>query len=201
MKWAVFLDRDGTIIEEVGHLGDPERLSLIPGSAEAIRLLNEASIPVILATNQAGVGRGYFPAGMVEAIHERLAEHLARQDGRLDGIYYCPHHPSEQCGCRKPNPGMLMRAAQEQGIDVRRSFMVGDTVSDVDAGRRVGCRTVLVLTGYGIETRETFKSLHFQPDYIAAGLVDAVKWILSQNPMERHANASTDRCDARPAAE
>jgi len=102
---AVFLDRDGTINEEVGYLDDPDRLRLILGAAEAIRLLNEAGILAIVVSNQAGVGRGYFSAATVEAIHVRLAEQLAKRGARLDGIYYCPHHPSEGCGCRKPKIG------------------------------------------------------------------------------------------------
>ena len=126
MRGAVYLDRDGTINEEVNSLDNPDRLRLIPGAAEAIRLLNEAGILAVVVSNQAGIGRGYFSAATVEAIHERLAELLATQGARLDGVYYCPHHPSEGCECRKPKAGMLMRAAREHNIDTQRAFMVGD---------------------------------------------------------------------------
>ncbi len=181
MSGAVFLDRDGTINEEVSYLNDPEHLALIPDSAEAIRLLNEADIPVILVTNQAGVGRGYFSEATVEEIHEHLREQLAMCGAHLDAIYYCPHHPKERCSCRKPEPGMLEEAALEHRIDMRRSFMVGDKVSDLEAGRRVGCRIVLVLTGYGEHAREALKNSHFQPDHISADLYEGVKWILEED--------------------
>ena len=180
MRQAVFLDRDGTINEEVGYLDNPERLRLIPGAAEAIRLLNEAGVLVIVISNQAGVGRGYFPVSTVEAIHEQLGRLLGRCHARFDAIYYCAHHPSEQCKCRKPKAGMLTQAAQEHGIDGQRTFMVGDKVSDIDAGRRVGCRTILVLTGYGEQAREEFISSNFQPNHTSTDLYDAVKWILAQ---------------------
>jgi D-glycero-D-manno-heptose 1,7-bisphosphate phosphatase len=180
VRRAVFLDRDGTVNEEVSYLDDPDRLRLIPGAAEAIRLLNEAGILAVVISNQAGIGRGYFSAATVEAIHERLAEQLASGDAHLDALYYCPHHPSEGCDCRKPKAGMLVRAAREQGIDMGRAFMVGDKVSDLDAGRRVGCRTVLVLTGYGEQARETLNKCNFRPGYVAINLCDAVKWILTE---------------------
>jgi len=180
MKWAVFLDRDGTINQEVEYLDDPQELRLIPGAAEAIRLLNEAGVPAIVVTNQAGVGRGYFLEARVKAIHQQLAKELAMHGAYLDAIYYCPHHPDEGCACRKPNPGMLKRAAEEHGIDLGQSFIVGDKVSDLEAGCRAGCRTVLVLTGYGAEAQEAFKRSDFQPDFTARDLLEAARWILSQ---------------------
>jgi D-glycero-D-manno-heptose 1,7-bisphosphate phosphatase len=180
MRATVFLDRDGTITEEVGYLDNPDRLRLIPGAAEAIRLLNNAGILVIMVSNQAGVGRGYFSTATVEAIHRQLAKQLVKYRAYVDDIYYCPHHPNEGCGCRKPKAGMLLRAAQKHGIDMRRAFIVGDKVSDLDAGRQVGCRTVLVLTGYGEQAREAFNNLIFQPDYISSNLYAAAKWILAE---------------------
>jgi D-glycero-D-manno-heptose 1,7-bisphosphate phosphatase len=183
MKWAVFLDRDGTINEEVEYLDDPDELRLIPGAAEAIHFLNQAGVPAIVVTNQAGVGRGYFSEARVEAIHQQLAKQLAAHDARLDAIYYCPHHPDEGCDCRKPKPGMLKGAAREHGLDLSRSFAVGDKVSDLEAGRRAGCRTVLVLTGYGTEAQEAFKHSDFQPDFTARDLLEAVRWVLAQEGM------------------
>lgn len=192
MKWAVFLDRDGTINEEVEYLDDPEDLRLIPGAAEAIRLLNQARVPAIVVTNQAGVGRGYFSEARVEAIHQQLTKQLAAHGARLDAVYYCPHHPDEGCDCRKPNPGMLKRAAQEHGIDLGRSFAVGDKVSDLEAGRRAGCRTVLVLTGYGAEAQEVFKRGDFQPDFTARDLLEAVRWILAQEGTDYEQSEGSD---------
>ena len=180
MRQAVFLDRDGTINEEVGYLDDPDRLQLIPGVAEAIRLLNEAGILTVVISNQAGIGRGYFSATTVEAIHERLAEQLAWRDARFDAVYYCPHHPCDGCDCRKPKTGMLVRAAREHGIDLRRAFVVGDKVSDLEAGRRVGCRTVLVLTGYGEQVRQTSNNPNLQPNCVSMNLWEAVTWILAE---------------------
>jgi histidinol-phosphate phosphatase family protein len=180
MRVTVFLDRDGTINEEVGYLDDPGRLHLISGTAEAIRLLNEAGILVIVISNQAGVGRGYFSTATVEAIHQEMARQLAMNGAWVDAIYYCPHHPNEGCQCRKPEAGMLLQAVRKHGIDTRRAFMVGDKMSDLYAGRRVGCRTVLVLTGYGEQAREVFNNSIFQPDHISSNLYDAVKWILAR---------------------
>jgi D-glycero-D-manno-heptose 1,7-bisphosphate phosphatase len=185
MKWAVFLDRDGTINEEVEYLHNPEELRLIPDAAEAIHLLNQAKAPAILVTNQAGIGRGYYSEVAMQATHRELASRLAAGGAYLDAIYHCPHRPDEECDCRKPMPGMLKRAAEEHGIDLQRSFVVGDKVSDLEAGRRAGCRTVLVLTGYGPEEREALKSLDFQPDHIGVDLLDAVRWILAQAGAER----------------
>jgi len=180
MKWAVFVDRDGTVNEEVEYLNDPAELRLIPGAPAAIRLLNQAQVPAILVTNQSGIGRGYFSAGRMREVHQELGKQLAAHGAHLDAIYYCPHHPDEGCNCRKPRPGMLKQAAEEYRIDLQRSFVVGDKVSDLDAGRRAGCRTVLVLTGHGMGARQAFKGCNFQPDYIGKDLLDAVKWILAQ---------------------
>jgi D-glycero-D-manno-heptose 1,7-bisphosphate phosphatase len=180
MTWAVFLDRDGTINEEVEYLHDPRELHLLPGAPVAIRLLNEAGVPVILVTNQAGIGRGYYSEVAMQKTNRELDGRLAAHSARLDAIYYCPHHPEDGCDCRKPQPGMLTQAAEEQHIDLQRSFVVGDKVSDLEAGWRVGCRPVLVLTGYGVEAREAFREHAFQPEYIAENLLQAVQWILTQ---------------------
>lgn len=185
--WGVFLDRDGTVTEEVGYVNHPSRLNLLPGAAEGIALLNRAGVPVMLATNQAGVARGYFTEDLVEEVLTRLRSLLAEQGARLDAAYYCPHHPSvglppyrQACGCRKPKPGMLERGAREFGLDLNRCYGVGDKVSDVYFAHSVGARGVLVLTGYGLGEltyqRESWKE---QPDFIAEDLVQAAKWILA----------------------
>ncbi len=178
LREAVFLDRDGTVNEEVEYLAEPARLRLIPGAALAIRLLNEAGILAIVITNQAGVGRGYFSGGAVEAVHAELAMQLGTHGARLDAIYHCPHHPDAGCACRKPGIGMLERAAAEHGVDMERSIVVGDKASDLEAGRRAGCRTILVLTGYGTETRERLDGSDEQPDFVADDILDAVRWLL-----------------------
>jgi D-glycero-D-manno-heptose 1,7-bisphosphate phosphatase len=177
----VFLDRDGTIIEEVGYLQDPSKVKLIPGAAEGIRRLNEHGVAVVVVTNQAGVGRGYFAESSVAGVHAELARQLAGAGGaRWDAIYFCPHHPADGCDCRKPGPGMFRRAAAEHGLDLGRSFVVGDKVSDVRAGALLGCRTVLVLTGYGAEEAERARAAGLVPDHVAANLGAATAWVLGQ---------------------
>lgn len=180
MRCAVFLDRDGTVNVEVHYLDDPARLCLLPGVAEAILLLNKARIPAILVTNQSAIGRGYISSGCLDEIHQELDRELAVHGAYLDAIYCCPHHPDDRCACRKPNPGLLHQAAEEHGLDLYSCFVVGDKASDLEAGRRCGCRTVLVLTGYGHRERKILEGTPAEPDGIAADLLGAVQWILAQ---------------------
>jgi D-glycero-D-manno-heptose 1,7-bisphosphate phosphatase len=180
MTWAVFLDRDGTVVEEVGYLHDPQQVVLIAGAAEAISLLNESAVPVLFIVNQAGIGRGYYTEDEMWATQRALEARLAEEGSRLDGFYFCPHHPESGCGCRKPQPGMLLRAAAELGINLRRSFVVGDKLSDLQAGRRAGCRDVLVQTGYGQEAQEACRAEGIDPAHVSRDLLDAVRWILEQ---------------------
>jgi D-glycero-D-manno-heptose 1,7-bisphosphate phosphatase len=185
---AVFIDRDGTVSEEVGYVNHLDRIRLIDGSATAIRKLNEAGLQTVLVTNQAGVARGYFDEQMVSDVHERLRALLSEQDARLDGIYYCPHHPDvgdppyrQACDCRKPAAGMLLRARDEMGIDLSSSYIVGDHFKDLRAGAAVGATPVLVLTGYGKGQYEHQSAdWPFRPRYVAADLAQAVDWILEQ---------------------
>jgi len=176
---AVFLDRDGTINVEVDYLDDPARCLLLPGVGEAIAKLNRAGIPVIVVTNQAGVGRGKFPPSAIDAVHHRLDELLAPFDAHVDAYYSCPHHPDDRCLCRKPLPGMLHEAAGTWEINLARSFMIGDKVSDVEAGIAAGCRTGLVLTGYGTKNLAECRSRGIAPAFVAADLAEAVAWIFS----------------------
>ncbi len=156
LKRAVFLDRDGTINVEKEYLHLPEDFEFIPGVPEAIRLLRTAGFRVIVATNQSGVARGYYDEQAVAALHRHLDRELARYDTAVDAYYFCPHHPVEgigayrtECDCRKPLPGMLLRAARDFGLDLGGSYIVGDKLADVEAGLAAGCRPVLVKTGYG----------------------------------------------------
>ncbi len=187
-KAAVFVDRDGTIIEEVGYLDNPEQLKLLPGAARALRQLNQAGIPVIMVTNQSGVARGYFSESVVEQLHQRLRELLAAESARLDAIYYCPHHPTagrppyrRRCHCRKPDPGMVEQAVADLSLGKRHFFVVGDKKIDLELAHRVGADGILVLTGYGKEEKKQLADAkHEQPDYIAADLPQAVQWILTR---------------------
>ena len=152
MKKAVFLDRDGVIIEQVAYLSAPEQVALISGAAAALRLIHRHGDLAVVISNQSGVGRGYFTAAAVDAVHDRIQELLAAEGEAVDAFYYCPHAPEEACSCRKPSPEMILRAAQRFGLDVSSSLMLGDRLSDLQCGVNAGCaRNVLVLTGYGAE--------------------------------------------------
>jgi D-glycero-D-manno-heptose 1,7-bisphosphate phosphatase len=153
---AVFMDRDGCLIEEVGYLNHPSRVRVLPRTAAAVARLNAAGIPALMATNQAGIARGYFSAETLAEINGEVVRQLESEGARLDGLYVCTHHPTagsppyrQLCECRKPKPGLLHRAAEELGLDLSRSVMVGDKPSDVEAGQAAGGAGVLVLTGYG----------------------------------------------------
>lgn len=146
---AVFLDRDGVLIEEVDYLGDPRGLRLIPSAPAALRRLSRAGFRVIVISNQSGVARGYFSLSALRRIHARLRAELRARGARLDAIYYCPHHPDDGCRCRKPETELLARAGRRFGLDLGRSFFIGDTSVDVRTARRAGCAPLLVRTGYG----------------------------------------------------
>ncbi len=153
---ALFLDRDGVIIEEVNYLGDVEQVRLIPRAADAIARVNRLKLPVVVVTNQAGVARGLFPEERVAEVHARLDLLLRPAGAWIDRYYHCPHHPTvgappyrAVCECRKPRPGLLLRAAADLGLELGRSLLVGDKVSDLEAGARAGTRTILVRTGHG----------------------------------------------------
>ena len=184
---AVFIDRDGTLTEEVGYVNHPERLRLLPRSAAAVRRLNETGIAAVVATNQAGIARGYFSEDVMHAVHERLVAQLKEAGAHLDGLYVCPHHPTEgvapfraDCDCRKPKPGLLLRAARELDLDLSGSVMVGDKASDLLVARPVGARAILVLTGYGRGEWE-YRRPQFAvpPDHVATDLLDAVEWVIA----------------------
>jgi histidinol-phosphate phosphatase family protein len=172
------MDRDGTVSEEVGYMRDPDRFAVFPWTGRAIRRLNERGLAAVLVTNQSGVGRGYFETDLVDRVHGLLVGEIAREGARLDGIYYCPHHPDAGCACRKPRPGMLRQAGEELELGLNRSVMVGDQYTDVLAGQAVGARTILVLTGAGREQRERHGGDGPQPDHVVGNLEDAVELIL-----------------------
>lgn len=182
---AVFLDRDGTIVEERGYVTAPEFLNLVPGAAAAIASLKERGWKVFVVTNQGAVAKGLLTEDELTAIHQAMVMMLGAEGALPDGIYYCPHHPdgtegdyASECGCRKPKPGLLERAASENGLDLSASVMVGDSTRDIGAGKAAGvAATVLVLTGHGAETA---KGEH-GADHVAADLAAAVEWISAQS--------------------
>lgn len=150
---AVFLDRDGTILNERGYLSDPDRMRFYPGAFEAMRRLQRAGYRLVVVTNQSGVGRGYFSLERLREINRRFSAACRRRGVRIDGIYFCPHLPDAGCACRKPRPALPRRAARDLRLDLRRSWVVGDQARDVELARNVGARGVLVLTGAGRECR------------------------------------------------
>ncbi len=155
---TVYLDRDGTVVDDPGYLRDPADLRLLEGAAAAVARLNRAGLRVVLVTNQSGIGRGYMQRGDVEAVHRALTEVLRAGGAHLDAVYYCPHRPDEGCRCRKPGPGLVERARRELGIGSGPEFVIGDKEADVGLAWRVGARPVLVRTGEGAATEARFRS-------------------------------------------
>ena len=173
MKKAVFLDRDGVIIEQVAYLSRPEQAALIPGAVEALKIVHRHGDVAVVISNQSGVGRGYFTAADVDAVHGRIQELLEKDGERVDAFYYCPHAPDEACSCRKPSPEMILRAAERFGVDVGSSLMLGDRMSDLECGVNAGCASsVLVLTGYGAEQATKARAAGFA---VARDMLAAVR--------------------------
>jgi len=177
---AVFLDRDGVITEDPPHYAHRvDQVKIIPGSGEAIRLLNQHDYKVIVVSNQSGVAKGYYQEDDVWKFNAEMKRQLSLEGAHIDAIYYCPHHPDatvnqfrESCTCRKPQPGMLIRAAKEHRINLDASFMIGDKFSDILAGKSAHCKSIFVLTGHG---KEEFIHLKDSNVPVAINLLDAVK--------------------------
>jgi D-glycero-D-manno-heptose 1,7-bisphosphate phosphatase len=184
---AIFIDRDGTLSHEVGYVNHISRFRLYPWAVEAVKTINAAGYLAVVATNQAGVARGYFPESLVREVHAFLEARMAGGGARIDGIYYCPHHPSvgeppyrQDCDCRKPRPGLLRRAESELEIDLGRSWVVGDRLGDMKLAWSVGARGALVRSGYGLgELTYDAPRWDRQPDLVADNLLDAVLAILA----------------------
>ena len=182
---AVFLDRDGTIIEDVGYLDTLDRVAFFPWTVDTIRALNRAGLAVVVVTNQSGIARGLFTDAFVEETHRYLTARLETGGARVDAYYYCPHHPdgtvaeySRRCDCRKPAPGLIDRATNDLGLDPARSFVVGDRWLDVQLGRTVGARAILVRTGVG-SVQETRPRSGVTADTVVDNLAAAASWILN----------------------
>ncbi|MFX0082901.1 MAG: D-glycero-beta-D-manno-heptose 1,7-bisphosphate 7-phosphatase [Candidatus Hodarchaeota archaeon] len=172
---AIFLDRDGVINREVNYLSDPDLFEFIPGSIEALKILKQKGFLLIVITNQAGIARGYFSEETLNQIHDKMNRILYENNIILDDLFYCPHHPdfTGACNCRKPNPGMMLKAKKKYNIDLQASFMVGDTLIDIETGKLANCKTILVLTGYGTKQRKKIDSI--KPDFIYDSLLEFAK--------------------------
>jgi D-glycero-D-manno-heptose 1,7-bisphosphate phosphatase len=185
---AVFLDRDGTMIEDVGYLSRLAEVRWFPFTVDAIRLLNRAGFLVCVTTNQSGVARGYYSEDDVRALHAQMAAHLAAGGAHVDGWFHCPHHPNADvpayraaCRCRKPEPGMIEQACAQFPIDLARSFVIGDNRADVSAAARAGALGVLVRTGYGDDVLRAHGPIVPDASYVATDLMAAVSWVLAVN--------------------
>jgi D-glycero-D-manno-heptose 1,7-bisphosphate phosphatase len=181
---AVFLDRDGTLSEERGFIDRLELFEIFPWTSDAIRLLNRAGFAAVVVTNQSAIGRGLIDVAFLQTVHDAFDRHLARAGARVDGYYFCPHHPDAPlpeyrmaCRCRKPKPGMIEQASADLDLDLSRSFMVGDRVSDIACGHAAGVRSVLVRSGHSPHRNEAPADLS-EPDAILNNLMEAVGWIL-----------------------
>ena len=187
---VIFLQRDGTINEEVNYLHRPEDLKILPGAAEAISRFNQAGFLVIVITNQAGIGRGYYTQQDMENLNEYMNQVLAEQDAHIDGFYFCPHHPEhgigeykKDCDCRKPGIGMFRQAEQDFSIEKAHSYMIGDKLIDTQAGHNYGVSSILVGTGYGKELFETQcqgRRRTTDYEYYAENLMEAADWIFKE---------------------
>lgn len=176
-KRAVFLDRDGTVCEEVNYLSRAEDLRVFPFAGEAIRLLNENNFPVILITNQSGIARKFFDENDLSEIHQKLESELARSGAKLSAIYYCPHNSADNCNCRKPKTGLIKKALNDFQLDLQNSWMIGDKTIDIETGFNAGTKTALVLTGYG---QKEINNLKKEPDLISENLLEAAKFVISK---------------------
>ena len=187
MRPAVFLDRDGTMVRDVGYLSRLEDLHWFPYTVDAVRLLNRAGFLVFVTTNQGGIGLGFYPEAFVQRTHQEMAAFITAGGGRVDGWFYCPHHPRATidalrvtCDCRKPEPGMVRQAQQQFAIDLAHSFVVGDKAGDLGLARSVGARGVLVRTGYGELELARMSGGASYASHVCADLAEATSWILGQ---------------------
>lgn len=187
---AVFLDRDGTLNEDAGYPSDFRQVHVYPEAFEAVRRLGRAGFATVVITHQSGLGRGYFDALELEALHARFLEAFARHGAPLDALYSCPHAPEDRagagCSCAKPRPGLGLRAARELGLNLGASYMIGDKPADVLFGLNIGAVPVLVLTGYGRGAPAALAALGARPAHTAAGVLEAAAWILEREGLSGH---------------
>jgi D-glycero-D-manno-heptose 1,7-bisphosphate phosphatase len=183
---AIFIDRDGTLNEEVGYITDISQFRLFDFAAESIKLINDAGWYAVIITNQAGIARGQYTEEFLWLLHAEMESSLRQRGARLDAIYYCPHHPDfgvppyrQDCNCRKPKPGLIDKASRDLSLDLKECYVIGDRIRDVETGHAAGARSVMVMTGYG---REEYSDSHGtwtrRPDHVCEHLLEAVRWIL-----------------------
>jgi D-glycero-D-manno-heptose 1,7-bisphosphate phosphatase len=187
-KPAVFLDRDGTINEQMGYVNHLSRFIILSGVVEGIRLLNHHGFHAVVVSNQSGVARGYFPVDLVHEIHDFMKDHFRKNRATVDGIFFCPHHPngtvpeySVQCNCRKPKIGLIEQACRSMDIDLSNSYVIGDRCEDIELAHRARVKGILVKTGYGLgEIDHVLPYRAVKPAYIGEDLFHAVQWIIDE---------------------
>jgi len=180
MKYkAVFVDRDGTINVDGPYLSDPNKFQMYPCVGDGVKKLKEHGFKVIVITNQSGIARGYLTEKDLEKIHEKMKKEFQKHHTTIDDIYYCPHHPDDHCECRKPNIKLFQQAIQEHHINIKKSYVIGDKMKDVEAGKKIGVKTILVpVTGTDEERKIQGQKKEDKPDYVAPNFFNAVEWIL-----------------------
>ena len=187
---TVFLDRDGTIIKEKDFIKDPQEIEFISGSIQAIKILKNLGYKIIVVSNQSGVGRGILTEEMVKKVNHFFMRKLAEKDAPVDAIYYCPHHPDQNCDCRKPETGMLKKAAKDHKLNLEDAVVIGDKLTDVRLGKNIGAKTILVLTGYGkselkkISAGSIEENENDKPDFVAKNLLSAINWVKELNAIK-----------------
>ena len=182
---AVFVDRDGTINVDGPYLADPDKFEMYPGVGEGIKKLKENGFKIIVITNQSGIARGYFTEDDLAKVHDKMKKEFQKFNVELDGIYYCPHHPDGNCNCRKPKTELFEKAIKEHDIDVKKSYTVGDKIQDVEAGKKIGVKTILIPVSNTSEEIVGLKNrVEYSPDYIADDFANAVEWILNMENAE-----------------
>jgi D-glycero-D-manno-heptose 1,7-bisphosphate phosphatase len=194
---ALFLDRDGTINDEVDFLKDPDQVRLLPDAASALRNAITSGFKLFIVTNQSGIARGLLTEERLHQIHDTLLQQLQSEDVAIDGIYYCPHHPEfgnlsyrKDCECRKPKSGMIVEAARTHNLDLSRSYLIGDRMIDVQTGINIGLPSILVLTGYGKQELKLCREHHVPIFYVAQDLTDAVQYIRQSIPHSQPTHCS-----------
>lgn len=175
---GVFIDRDDTISRDVHYCSRPEDFELLPKAAAGIKLLNQGGFKVVVITNQSGIARGYFTEDMLNKIHQKMVDELAKSGAHVDAIYFCPHHPDENCECRKPKPKLAHQAIKQLHIDPQQSFVIGDRLMDVELAKAIGCKSIMIP---GEPGKAELSKNSILPDYVASDLVLAAKWIIQRS--------------------
>lgn len=181
---VVFLDRDGTIIEDKVFLGNPDEIEFFPGAIKAIKTLRESGYKIVVISNQSGIGRGILTEKMVKEVNDCLLQRLKENDAPVDALYFCPHHPDDNCDCRKPKTGMIKKAATEFKLDLKNAVVIGDHLCDIELGKNIGAKTVLMLTGHGKKEIGESENSGVKPDFVAKNLLEAANWVKNLKKQE-----------------